>query len=177
TSVHQHREPEDAYEPSPRSLSNKLAHPELPPHPRKVIAARSSCLIDQHYFGTLNRSGRILEIRAITHRPVRSHRSLQNINVVVGSLAAAVKAFVYDDRLFVSLGEEITFEVGVTQGRGIGNVYVRHTPAGRFIYFLQITFDPVAIPECCLIGNGHDLNRSRSRSVRVRTYGDLNDLA
>src|SRR5882724_11575262 len=175
--IHQHREAEYADQPAPGALADELAQAKLAPHPGQEIAARSGGLVDQHYLGTLNGSRRRFEIRAVTHSPIRRQRTAKNVDVVVGRLTAAVETLVYDDRFLVGLRVEVALEVGVPLRGCVRHINIRHAAAGCFVDLLQIPLDPVAIPQRGFVGDGHDLDRSRTRTIGIGTDGDLDDLA
>src|SRR4030065_56233 len=46
----------------------------------------------------------------VPHRPIRDVAPAQQVDVVVGDLAAAVETLVHDDRVLVRLREEVPFE-------------------------------------------------------------------
>ena len=83
-------EAEDADEAAPRPLADERAHLVLVEHPRQQVAAGAGGLVDDHRLRPLDRGEGRLEIGAVAHRPVGDEWPPQDVDVVVGYLAAAV---------------------------------------------------------------------------------------
>src|SRR6185295_11568698 len=126
SSIHQHRKAENADQSAPGALADKLAQTKLAPHPWQIVAARAGRLINNHHLWTLYRRGRVFDIRAVAHRPVRRQWPAKNVDVVVRRLPTAVEPLIYDDRFLVGLWVKIPFEVGVALVSGVRNIDIRN---------------------------------------------------
>ena len=122
-------------------------------------------------FGPWIAARRRLEVGAVARRPVADERPAQDVDVVVGDLAAAVEALVDDDRVLVRLREEVALEVGVARAGGVGHVDVGDAPAGGLVDLAQVALDPVAVAQRQLARDRHDLHRARAGAVGVRADG------
>ena len=90
---------------------------ELAEHPGQEVAARAGRLVDDHDLGAEDRGAGRADRLAVAGGPVADQRPAQEVDVVVGHLAAAVEPLVDDDGLLVGLREEVALEVGVARAR------------------------------------------------------------
>ena len=145
--VHQHREPEDADQAPPGPLADQRAELELAEHPGEQVAAGAGGLVDDHHLGAGDRRVGRAQRLAVAGRPVADHGTAEQVDVVVGDLAAAVEPLVDDRRVLVGLGIEVPLEVRVSLTRRVGDVDVRHAPLGPLVDLVQVPLDPGPVAE------------------------------
>ena len=114
---------------------------------------------------------------AVPGRPVADQRPAEQLDVIVGHLAAAVEPLVDDDRFLVRLREEVSLEVFISRSRRVGHVDVRDPALGPLVDLAEVPLDPGAVAERRLVGDRLDDDRARARAVGLGPDLELDPLA
>ncbi len=162
---------------APGPLAHQRAQAELAEHPGQEVAAGAGGLVDDHHLGAEDRRVRRADRLAVAGRPVAHQRPAQQLDVVVGHLAAAVEPLVDDDRLLVGLGEEIALEVGVARAGRVGHVDVGDPALGSLVDLAEVALDPGPVPQRALVGDRLDDDGAGAGAVGLGADLELDALA
>ena len=152
------------------SLNLRNIHGSRSP-PEPAVSSMSITL------GPEDRGVRRADRLAVARRPVADQRAAEEVDVVVGHLAAAVEPLVDDDGLLVGLREEVALEVRVARAGRVGHVDVGHAALGPLVDLAQVALDPVAVAQRRLVRDRLDDDGAGPGAVGLGADLELGPLA